>query len=89
MAMGWVGGGGGVCKVSSKMTHNQLWICCKNFFKILQNEKDQWVDESNNGLYQKKLFRTNRSFWAFAHLHNSGLALTIFLKFCRMKGANR
>ena len=21
--------------------------------------------------------------------HNSGLALTIFLKFCRMKGANR
>ena len=34
---------------------SQLWIGCKNFMKILHNEKGQQVDESNNnGLYQKK-----------------------------------
>ena len=43
-------------------------------------------------VYTKKvLSRTN---WAIlgqkmARPHNSGLALRIFLKFCRMKGANR
>ena len=35
------------------------WIRSKNFFKILPNEKGQWVDENNNGLYQIFLFRTN------------------------------
>ena len=40
---------------------------------------------------KKKLFRTN---WAIlgpkvAHPHNSRLALRIFLKFRRVKGANR
>ena len=50
------------------------------------------VDESNNnGLYQKKFVQDK---WAIlgpkmAHPHNSGSALRIFLKFCRMKGANR
>ena len=39
----------------------------------------------------KKIFRGN---WVIlglkmAHPHNSGLALRIFLEFCRMKGANR
>ena len=39
----------------------------------------------------QKLFRTN---WAIlgqkmAHPHNSGLAIRIFFKFCRIKGANK
>ena len=60
----------------------QKWgICCKNSFKILPNEKHQQVDESNNnGLFQKKLIRTN---WGIlgpkmAHPHNSGLGLKNF-----------
>ena len=36
---------------------------------------------------KKFLFRTNGSFWA--RKYNSGLAPRFFLKFCRMKGANR
>ena len=50
------------------------------------------VDESNNnGLYQKS-FGQNK--WAIlgpemAHPHHSGSTLRIFLKLCRMKGANR
>ena len=50
------------------------------------------LDESNNnGLYQKKFVHDK---WAIlgpkmAHPHNSVLVLRIFLKFCRMKGANR
>ena len=48
------------------------------------------VDKSiNNGLYQKKFVEEK---WAvlgpkMTHPHNSGYALRIFLKFCRMKGA--
>ena len=48
------------------------------------------VDESNNnGLYEKKFVEEK---WAvqgpkMTHPHNSGYALRIFLKFCRMKGA--
>ena len=42
-------------------------------------------------MYQKNFVQGK---WAIlnlkmAHLHNSGLVLRIFLKFCRMKGANR
>ena len=45
----------------------------------------------NNGLFQK-IFVHDK--WAIlgpkmAHPHNSGSALRIFLKFSRMKGANR
>ena len=48
------------------------------------------MDESNNnGLYQKILSRTSDTSSQMAHPHNSGLALRIFLKFCRVKGANR
>ena len=49
-------------------------------------------DESNNnGLYQKKFVQNK---WAnlglkMAHPHKSGSALRIFLRFCRMNGANR
>ena len=40
----------------------------------------------------KKIFFQDK--WAIlslkmTHLHNSGLALRIFLKFCRIKGVNR
>ena len=58
----------------------------------MHNEKGQWVDESNNnGLYQKSFVQDK---WAIldpkmAHPRNSGSALRIFLKFCRMKGADR
>ena len=40
---------------------------------------------------EKNLFRTNWAILApkMAHPHNSGLALRIFLNFCRIKGANR
>ena len=54
--------------------------------------KSQYIDESNNnGLYQKKFVHDK---WAIlgpkmAHPHNSGSALRILLKFCRMKGVNR
>ena len=41
-----------------------LWIRCKNFFLILHNEKGQYVDESNNGLYQKFCSGQIRLFWA-------------------------
>ena len=52
----------------------------------------QEVDESNNnGLYQKSFVHDK---WAIlvpkmAHPRNSGSALGIFLKLCRMKGVNR
>ena len=55
-------------------------------------KRDQYADKSNNNdLYQKSFVQDK---WAIlglkmAHPHNSGLALRIFLKFCRMKGANR
>ena len=68
---------------------SQLWISYKNFLKILYNEKGWQVDESNNnGLYQKQFFQGK---WAIfcpkmAHSDNSGSALRILLKFCRMKG---
>ena len=71
---------------------SQLWIGCKNFMKILHNEKGQQVDESNNnGLHQKNIVQDK---WVIlcpkmAHPDNSGSALRILLKFCRMKGANR
>ena len=58
----------------------------------MHNEKGQWVDESNNnGLYQKSFVQDK---WAIldpkvAHPCNSGSAQRIFLKFCRMKGADR
>ena len=64
----------------------------QEFFWILHSEKGQEVDESNdNGLYQKNFVHDK---WAIlgpkvAHPHNFGWALRIFLKFCRMKGANR
>ena len=59
-------------------------------FKILYNEKGQEVYESNNGLFQKNFVHGK---WfilvpKMAHPHNSGMALGIFLKFCRMKGAD-
>ena len=40
---------------------------------------------------KKKLLGANWAILALkmAHPHNSGLALRIFLKFCRIKGANR
>ena len=50
------------------------------------------VDESNNhGLYQKSFVHDK---WVILvpkmeHPHNSGSNLGIYLKFCRMKGANR
>ena len=58
----------------------------------MHNENGQQVDESNNGLYQKKKNVQNK--WAIlcpkmAHPDNSGSALTILFKFCRMKGANK
>ena len=62
------------------------------FFKILHNEKAQQVDENNNnGLYQKNVVHNKWDILGLkmAQPHNSGLALRIFLKFCRMKGANR
>ena len=42
-------------------------------------------------MYPKKFFQDKYGlFWAQKwHFLNSGLALRIFLKFCRMKGANR
>ena len=71
---------------------SQLWIGPNNFLQILHNEKSQQVDESNNnGLYQKKFVQDK---WTnlcpkMTHPDNSGPALRILLKFCRMKGANR
>ena len=42
---------------------SQLWIDHKNLLQILHNKKGQQVGESNNnGLWQKKLFRTNGPF---------------------------
>ena len=40
---------------------------------------------------KKNLIWGNGPFWAqkMVHPHNSGLTLRIFLKFCRLKGANR
>ena len=58
----------------------------------MHNEKGQQVDESNNnGLHQKNIVQDK---WVIlcpkmAHPDNSGSALRILLKFCRMKGANR
>ena len=58
----------------------------------MRNYKGQQVDGSNNnGLYQKKFVQDK---WIIlypkmAHPDNSGSALIILLKFCRMKGANR
>ena len=69
-----------------------LWIPCKNFLKILHNEKGQQVYESNNnGLYQKKIALDKWSILGpkMTHPYNFGSALRIFLKFCRMNGANR
>ena len=72
-------------------TSSQLWICYKNFFAILHKEKGQKVDESNNNaLYQKNFVQDK---WAIlgpkiGHPRNPGSALRIFLKFCRIKGAN-
>ena len=71
----------------------QKWIRCKNFFKILHNERCQYVDESNiNNFFQKeKKFGANEAILGpkIAHPHNSGSALRIFLKFCTMKMANK
>ena len=40
---------------------------------------------------KKILFRATELFWArkWAHPHDTGSAIMIFQKFCRMKGANR
>ena len=59
--------------------HNSL-ILCKNFLKILHNEKGQYLDESNNNCLYQKIFVYDK--WAIlgpkmAHPHNSGLALRI------------
>ena len=48
-------------------------------------------ESNNNGLYQKKFVQEK---WAILglkvpHPHNSGLALRMFKKFCRMKEANK
>ena len=67
---------------------SKLWIRWKNFLKLLHNEKGQWAGESNNnGLYPKNFVQVK---WVIlgskmAHSHSSGLALRIFLKFCRIK----
>ena len=57
----------------------------------MHNEKGQQVDESNsNGLYQKICSGQLGHFVPeMAHPDNSGSALRIVLKLCRMKGANR
>ena len=89
---GWGGWGGIGPFWTQNGASSQLWFGCKSFLEILLNKKGQQVDESNNnGLYQKKFVQDK---WAIlgpkmAHPHNSGSALRIFLKFCRMKGANR
>ena len=63
----------------------------KIFLNLAQG-KELKVDKSNNnGLYQKNFVQEK---WAIlgpktAHPYNSGWALRIFLKFCRMKRANR
>ena len=56
------------------------------FKKIFHNEKSQYVDESNNNLYQEKW-----AIWSpqMAHPHNSGSTLRVFLKFFRLKGVNK
>ena len=61
----------------------------------MHNEKDQQVDEINTGLYQKWT-KMNHFVdkWTIlclkmAHPDNSGSALKILLRFCRIKGANR
>ena len=49
-------------------------------------------DESNNNVFYQKNFVHEKSAILgpkMAHPHNSGSVLRIFLKFCRMKGANR
>ena len=61
------------------------------FFKILHIGKGQQKDESTNGLFQRNFVHDK---WAIlgtkmAHPHNSGSAVRMFLKFCRMKGASR
>ena len=47
--------------------------------------------KDDNALYQKRFVQDK---WAIldpkmAHPHNSGSALRVFFRFCRMKGANR
>ena len=77
---------------SKNVASSQFWIDRKNFFLILHNEKGQQVDKSNNtGLCQKKIFQDK---WAIlcpkmAHPDNSGSALRVLLRFCKMKKANR
>ena len=77
---------------SKNVASSQFWIDRKNFFLILHNEKGQQVDKSNNtGLCQKNFFQDK---WAIlcpkmAHPDNSGSALRILLRFCRIKGDNR
>ena len=67
----------------------KLWICWKNIFSFCTMKKGQQLHESNNnGLYPKKIVQHK---WVIlgpkmAYPHNSGLALRIFVKFCRMKG---
>ena len=44
---------------------SELWLCCKNFFKILHNKRGQYVDENYiNDFFQKIfLFGANGPFW--------------------------
>ena len=63
------------------MAHPHNWICCKKIFKILHNEKGQYVDESNNnGLYQKNFSDDKWTIFGskMAHPHNYGLAQRFF-----------
>ena len=58
----------------------------------MHNENGQQVDESNNnGLYQTSFVQDKCAILCpkMAHPDNSGSALWILLKFCRMKGDNR
>ena len=75
-----------------KMAHPNFGTAVRFFFSIFHNEKGQQVDESsNNGMYQKTFFQDK---WfilgpQMAHPDNSGSALRIFSKFCRMKRTDR
>ena len=64
-------------------TVHQLWICCKNFFKILHNKRGQKVDEKNIEDFSQKILVWGK--WMIlgskmVHPHNSGSAPRIFLK---------
>lgn len=62
-------------------TSSWLWICSKNFFEILRNERDQGVHGTDiNGFPEKNCDLGQMSHFVpkIAPLHNSGYTLRIF-----------